>query len=208
MDIYFVRHGETELNARHTHQPPSTPLNSRGRDQILSVAEYLRPMNPDLIITSDYQRTKETARLIGNTLGLQPEESALFREVKRPSSLYGTSHFNWRTVRYVLRSVQKRRDASWRMEDAENFNDIRVRVEDALGYLKSFNGKYSSIVVVSHTIFINLITAYMCKNRILDLRDLLPALLHVTRMKNGAILHLTHTGEVNDCDCVWEVVKE
>lgn len=207
MDIYFVRHGETECNRRHVHQSPEIALNERGRVQAHTVGAHLRTYDPDYLITSPYKRARETAEIIGERVGLKPIPYGIFHEVRRPTSLYGKSHFNPATIRYVVHSIARRRDAGWRYGDAENFADVRKRVKDALTHIESLNDRHQSVVVVSHTIFINLIVAYMCKNRVLSLRALLPSLLHVKKTQNGEIIHLRHEHRPTDCDCTWTRVS-
>lgn len=93
MHVYFVRHGETTMNRRLTHQPPGTPLSERGREQAREVAEFLRSVNPDLLLTSDYTRALETARIIGLSVGLTPRIPGFLHELVRPSRLFHRSHF-------------------------------------------------------------------------------------------------------------------
>ena len=52
MDVYFIRHGETECNKKHIHQLPSTHLNERGIEQAHTVAELARELNPSLLVSS------------------------------------------------------------------------------------------------------------------------------------------------------------
>lgn len=205
MDVYFVRHGETECNRFHVHQSPTTPLSNRGRDQSLSVAEYLRKMNPDYLLTSDYTRAMQTAGIVGRTLGLTPEVSDLFQEMRRPAKLYGKSHFHPLSVWYVFQLLAHRGDFHYRYHDAENLMDVRRRVKDALMHLKALKKDHGSIVVVSHTIFLNLLVAYMCKNRLLDFGDILPALLHIVRLENGGIIHVRYIGETEEQTCSWQL---
>ena len=207
MHIYFVRHGETELNKRHIHQSPGTPLSPKGREQAVTVGEYLRSMNPDMLISSEYTRALETARTIGFFIGLSPQVQGCFYELERPSSLYGKSHFHPLTFWYVLKTVCKRNDPTWRYADAENFNDIRMRAERALDYLESLRETHHSVVVVSHTIFINCMVSYMCRKRVLDVRDLISMILHIKQMKNTSIIHVEYAGDVPKNTCAWRVVN-
>jgi 2,3-bisphosphoglycerate-dependent phosphoglycerate mutase len=60
--IYLVRHGESQANAGYrTTDPAQIPLTERGQRQAERVVPLL-PAAPDLIVTSCYQRTKETAK--------------------------------------------------------------------------------------------------------------------------------------------------
>lgn len=208
MHIYFVRHGETMLNKRHIHQSPNTPLSPKGREQVLTTAEFLRGVNPDALLTSEYTRAVESARLIGGAVGIKPMVNGFFYEIMRPSKLFGKSHFNFETFWYVILSVLHRNNPSWRYGDAENFFDISSRAKKALAYLESLRGTHDSVVVVSHTVFINTMVSYMCKNRILDIRDLILTFLHIERMKNASVVHVEYTGATAPHTCAWTLVQE
>ncbi len=207
MHVYFVRHGATQLNTRHRHQSPSTPLSLKGRDEVLTVAEYLRAMNPDCILTSEYTRAQETARIIGMHVGLTPVTNGLFYEIVRPSKLYEKSLFNATTFCYVVLSVLNHKNPRWRYSDAENFNDITARAKKALTYIESLCGSHKSVVIVSHTVFINIMVSYMCKNRMLDIRDLALTFLHIERMKNGGVIHVEYVGKSKENVCSWRIIQ-
>jgi len=208
MHVYFVRHGETLLNTKHVHQTPSTPLSERGRTEALVVAETLRLTSPDLLISSEYTRATQTARIIGSRVGLPLVTNNLFYEIVRPSSLFEKSVFRPETFLYVILSVFKRKDPTWRYADAENYTDISNRAQRSLTYLESLNGEHESIIVVSHTVFINVMVAYMCRNRILDVRDLLLTFLHIKRMKNCDVIHVEYVGSKTPNTCRWRVVHD
>lgn len=208
MHIYFVRHGETPLNKKHVHQSPNTPLSTKGREQVLTTAESLRGVNPTAIFTSEYTRAVESARILGASLGIAPTVSGFFYEITRPSKLFGKSHFTLETFWYVILSVLHRKNKSWRYADAENYHDITTRAKNALTFLESLHGTHASIVVVSHTVFINSMVSYMCKNRILDVRDLLLTFLHIERMKNASVIHVEYTGSTAPNTCSWRLVEE
>jgi len=58
----FLRHGETEGNARRVYQPPDIPLNLAGRAQARRAAECLREHPIERILASDMRRAWETAQ--------------------------------------------------------------------------------------------------------------------------------------------------
>lgn len=207
MYVYFVRHGETVLNRGNIHQTPHTPLSVKGWEQARTVAEYIRPMHPEVILSSSYTRAMETARVIGQTLKLTPQSSTLYREIDRPTSLSGTSILGRRTFWYVLLSVWHRKDPEWRFEDAENFTDIYTRVRKTMEHIEELGEKHQSVVVVSHNIYINLLIAYMCHDRILAVRDLLPSFLNIKKMQNCGVVAIRRRNVRNACGCTWEVVK-
>ncbi len=65
----FLRHGETEGNARRVYQPPEIPLNQRGEEQARVAAEYLRGHAVERILASDMRRAWQTAQAAAVTVG-------------------------------------------------------------------------------------------------------------------------------------------
>ncbi len=207
MHVYFVRHGETELNRRYRHQSPGTPLSPRGEQQARRTAEYLTTFEPSLLLTSDYTRALETARIIGSRHQLSPQPTDLFREIVRPTSLCGKSLFHPRTYAYVVTSFFKRYDPTWHFDDAENFTEVVGRAQAALIYLEALTTTHQSVVVVSHTVFINVLVSYMCKRRMLDIRDMLPAVLNIRETDNGEVVGVRYLGKpVATNTCPWELI--
>lgn len=72
--LILIRHGESVANAerRFTHGPYE-PLSRRGREEALARARALqRRYDPVALYASPYVRALETARLVGELLGLEP----------------------------------------------------------------------------------------------------------------------------------------
>lgn len=205
MHIYFVRHGETELNRAHIHQSPNTPLSDEGKTMMGTVGEALRDMNPDLLLASGYTRARESADIIGAHIGLVPQVHPDMYEIVRPSRLHGKSIFTPETFLYVVLSALLRYAKHWRYGDAENVSDIALRAERVLKYIESLRGTHQSVVVVSHSVFISIMIAYMCKNRMLDMRDIIHMFLRSKRMKNGDITHVEYVGNGNMYACNWQL---
>ena len=84
MDLYLVRHGQTDGNVAKRHQHPSISLNETGQKQARKVAKVLRHIKPTHIITSTNVRAVETARQIGIVVDVIPETYPPFEELKRP----------------------------------------------------------------------------------------------------------------------------
>ncbi len=208
MHVYFVRHGETDLNRARIHQSPQTPLNSRGVSGARTVAEYLRPMNPDLLVTSSYTRALETARIIGTRVGLAPIPDARFREVERPSVLAGRSHFSPRSLCYACLTILHRNDPLWRYRDAENFSDLYRRAREAYGYIDSHKDTHQSIIIVSHSEFIGLMVAYMCGKEHLTTWDVIKTSLRIGTLKNCGVIEMKRKDDPASCSCTWELVRQ
>lgn len=68
MKLYLVRHGEAYSNEERFERP----LNPRGQNEVLQIANYLKSLNVELtqILHSEKLRSIETAEIIAQTLGL------------------------------------------------------------------------------------------------------------------------------------------
>jgi len=203
MHVYFVRHGHTDANARHLYQAPNTPLNGVGYDASRTVGEFLRPMNPTCILTSTYVRALETARIIGQCVGVTPTPLYHLVEVGWPTRLIGKSLFGLSALLFLCRSIVFRNNPHSRYEDAENFSDIFRRIQTSFRYIESLTEAHDSIVVVSHSEYIRLMVLYMCHDERLSLRELLFVLLSVNSLKNGEIVHVEYVGPTSKGTCPW-----
>jgi broad specificity phosphatase PhoE len=171
-------------------------------------AEYLRAMNPTLLLSSGYTRAMETARIIGSVLDLSPRQNDLFRELDRPTSLSGKHLFHPATFVYVFASVLFRNNPARRYEDAENFNDLYTRIKAALAYIEALKEDHNSIVIVSHTEFMNLLVAYMCHDRMIAVRDLLPSFFNIGTTAHCGVVELRYVGDrfPKPRTCAWELI--
>jgi len=81
--LVIVRHGETDWNVEGRIQgqlDDEVALNARGLAQAEAVAERLRDCPAGVILCSDLRRTRETARAIIATTGLEARYTDLLRE--------------------------------------------------------------------------------------------------------------------------------
>ena len=73
MTVFLVRHAQTEWNTLGRRQGRlDSPLTPAGVRQTRRHAAALRPMGIDAIFVSPLGRTRETARIIGAALALEP----------------------------------------------------------------------------------------------------------------------------------------
>src|SRR5580765_3059025 len=83
--IYVVRHGCTDMNAEGGTSADkirgwsNVPLNDVGREDAHRAAESLKDKGITAIVASDLDRSKETASIIGKTLGIEPEYTMKLR---------------------------------------------------------------------------------------------------------------------------------
>jgi probable phosphoglycerate mutase len=93
----FLRHGETEGNARRIYQPFDIPLNPAGQAQARRAAEYLREHPVERILASDMRRAWQTAEAVAELVDAPVFPEPRLRE-RWFGDLIGTSSMNldWR----------------------------------------------------------------------------------------------------------------
>lgn len=80
--FWFLRHGETDWNARNLSQGSvDVPLNEAGRAQARAAAALMRHRGVAAIVTSPLSRAMDTARVAADLLGVPVEVEADLREV-------------------------------------------------------------------------------------------------------------------------------
>ena len=82
MRLILVRHGETMYNAQRRFTGQSdVPLNTLGKRQAAALGECLATQHLDVIVTSDFERTRVTAETIARHHGLPIQEDIDLREL-------------------------------------------------------------------------------------------------------------------------------
>lgn len=159
--IYFVRHGETVLNAQGVRQGPEGSLTEQGRAQALATAKRFpkEKGRPQIIISSPYQRTKETAEIIAQELHMKVKYCDLLRERKNPTEIVG--HWGGEPeVKQIIDLIDKSYHADdLRVSDEENFSDLKKRAKKLLAYISRRRQK--RIIMVTHGIFLKMVISYM-----------------------------------------------
>ncbi len=159
--IYFIRHGETELNALNIRQGPDGPLSQKGREQVLEVAKKFPKIKgrPEVIISSPFQRARETSDIIAKELDMSVEYCDLLIERKNPTEIVGHSGKE-ESVAHIVDIIDKSfHDDDLRYSDEENFVDLKDRARNLLTYIKK--RKESQIIMVTHGIFLKMIASYI-----------------------------------------------
>ncbi len=159
MNIYFVRHGESELNATRIHQNATTPLSPLGNQQAEAVAKRLSHLPIDQLISSHYTRAHSTAQAISKAVNLPVTICELFHEVDRPSALHGL-HYQDPFAQKTLDRIRKNHsDKNYRHSDEETFYHAVERADQALEYIRGLS--HSEVVIVSHGTFLRLLISRM-----------------------------------------------
>jgi isoleucyl-tRNA synthetase len=144
----LLRHGESEMNVKGIlisvlPEKIVCPLTEKGRRDIEKVAESLRGEKIDLIISSDLLRAKETAKIVGKTLGIKPIFDRRLRDIRagvfEGKKIEEHSSF-WKS--YQEKFLK-------RPKGGENYQDVKKRIYN---FLKEIERKYQgkTILLVGH----------------------------------------------------------
>jgi len=159
--FYFVRHGESLMNAAHFRQGPDGSLSDKGKAQAAATGERLSGTVFDATLVSPYTRTMETAEILLQKIRTRkpPELNDLIIERRNPSEIVGKSAED-QLVKHIVDLIDKSDHAdNFRYSDEENFEDLKQRAAKLLQYLAG--RKEKKILVVTHSIFLKMIVAYI-----------------------------------------------
>jgi broad specificity phosphatase PhoE len=143
--IVLVRHGETDWNRERRFQGHAdTPLNEAGRRQALELAGTLRGARLTAVYTSPLRRATETARIVGDELGLEPRPLEALREID-------VGDWQGMTVDEVKTRFPEQADVAWRSgwPNGETYDQLAERVVPALLELGRLHPD-DRILVVTH----------------------------------------------------------
>lgn len=205
MEIYFVRHGETEYNRKHVHQPDDAPLSALGRQQAERVRDAVLALKPTHFITSTHSRAVETASIINEAGEYELEYNELFRELERPEHIQGKKHFGLRSLIYIAQWFSGLRDSYWKKRGGESHKAFVERLRAAQAYLESLP-EDATVVVVSHSVFINFFVEHVCRERLLSTKEAFKLLMKITKLENTEITHVSYNPDFGDGVCKWSVL--
>ncbi|MDP2951379.1 MAG: histidine phosphatase family protein [bacterium] len=160
MKVYFVRHGQTEYNAKRLHQNENAVLSDEGLRQAGVLAKRFAKIPIDLILASPMQRTKQTAEIINNVVKKEIIYSDLAKEWKRPTEFEGKTKEDPLVAKMNKLANFNQADPKWHFSDEENFIELKKRIKKLLDFL-TLKVKQENILVVSHGGPIKMITLMM-----------------------------------------------
>lgn len=203
MDVYFVRHGETDGNVAKRHQHSKTTLNEVGLVQAETVAGEINVLKPTHIITSTQLRAVQTTKIItAYCEGIIPDTHPAFEELGRPDKLVGGRFVSPETVWYLWRWFYGRLAKD---EMGETYAEFILRIKEARTYLESLPAD-ARVVVVSHAVFINFFLEHLCSDKPMSLWRAAKRLWLILTLRNATILHLKYTRTANGT-CGWSFIS-
>lgn len=188
--IYFVRHGETILNAAHIRQDNVGGLSDLGREQVQATAVRLSKMHITHLYVSPYERTIETAEIINKYLRVPVTYTKLLVERRNPSQIVGKKYDDLEVEKIINQIDLTGHGASFRFSDEENFEDLEKRAEILLRYLAL--RPHKAIACITHGIFLKMVLAYITHGK--ELTPLtLATLTYLTKVDNAGITLVTYS---------------
>ncbi len=203
--FYFVRHGETILNAQHIRQGEEGALSENGRHQAEKVGRYLKRFSIGRIISSTYPRARETATIINTYLNRPIIYSPLLAERRNPSEIIRRKRDDADVAHIIDRMDLAYHDDNYRFSDEENFIDLKKRARKCLRFLARRGARET--VVVTHHVFLKMLIAYLLYRRRLHAADF--AKLSFFNMVDNAGITVCefHPWKILSPTFGWEVVS-
>jgi broad specificity phosphatase PhoE len=157
MDLYLVRHGQSEGNAARRLQGWSdSGLSAVGQAQAVATGRHLAQqfaaagIMPAALYSSDTPRAWETARLIGQALGLAPLPEPGLRE-QHFGVIEDTLAEQWQAAYPdLLPRWRDRTDLDFGWPGGETRRQVRDRVTAAIAAILARHAPGGPIIAVSH----------------------------------------------------------
>ena len=144
MEIYVVRHGQTDYNIKNIFQGHiDVPLNEKGIEQAKQTARKFENVHIDAILVSPLQRAIETASYISKVTGVEPiiEERLIERNFGKMEGKQNRPDWN---IKMMLDY-----NKNYNIENIEPIQTVFKRIYDFLDDItKRYKGK--KVVLVTH----------------------------------------------------------
>ncbi len=151
MQLYLVRHGETEYNRRDLFRGHlDIPLNQTGKRQAAAAADCLRDVELAAFYSGPLQRAVDTAALIAAPHGAQTQVLRSLNDID-----YGA--WSGKTVSEVREAYPEcyelwaHRPAGVRFPEGESLREAHARVKEGMEWLWARHAA-EAIVIVGHKV--------------------------------------------------------
>lgn len=139
--LYFVRHGESELNARRTFAGQiDTPLTTLGTQQAQLAAIHAKPLGINLIVSSPLVRARTTAEIIATAINY-PLDHIVINDLLKERSLGSLEGKSW----------DEFEEDETIFPDIETHEQLLARAKQALAYVQSLAADI--VLIASHGSF-------------------------------------------------------
>lgn len=152
VSFFIVRHGATKLNSETSVSVDrergwsDVPLTAEGRQDAKAAALKLKAKGIDAIVSSDLNRAKETAEIIGKILGIKPE----FSFKLRPWNLGAFTEQPMDEVTPQIEAYAKKPDEV--VPKGESFNAFKQRAFEGLAEAIAKHQGENLLIVAHHRV--------------------------------------------------------
>ena len=162
--FYILRHGEALNNINKIYSAGLNDkmfLTEKGRNEIEKRAEELKKYNIDLIISSDYDRTKQTSEIIANKLGIKIIYNSKLREINVGDFQGSSMNNNLKFKEQWKNGV----DISY--PNGESWSDAKKRI---MNFYEELYNEYSNkkVLIVSHGDILTAFQAFLSNKNYLQ----------------------------------------
>ncbi len=185
--VFFVRHGESDTNVDAVYRGDHALLTLRGGEQAFRVADRMRHIGVEALISSTLPRALHTAETIAMRTDLPLETSPLFVERQRPSAMRGKSYGDPSVVRMSREIFGGYLATSHRHSDEENLDDLRTRALASLAFLEQHPAE--RLCVVTHGYFLKVLFVVILTGGELPGSELHQATKGLCTVENASITH-------------------
>ncbi|MGD0328461.1 MAG: histidine phosphatase family protein [Minisyncoccia bacterium] len=205
MRFYFVRHGETMMNAKHIRQGEEGALSENGRRQAENVGRDLEHLSISRIISSTYPRARETAEIINTHLNVPIIYSPLLVERRNPSEITEKSQDEPEVAHIIDQMDLAYHSDNYRFSDEENFIDLKKRAKKCLALLPRQGARETC--VVTHHVFLKMLISYMLYREQLHAADFIKLSFFNVSNNAGITICEFHPWKIFSQTHGWEVVS-
>lgn len=197
--IYLIRHGETINNVENRAGRPNDLLTERGQEQARLLGRRLSQLPIEIILSSPYDRAKQSAEELAKLKHISIETSDLLIESRNPSEFDGMSNTDPHIIKTRELLRQHWGDKDFHYKDEENFFEVSARAKQCLQLIA--NRTESHIAVYSHEALIKMMGWVILAGELLT-PDLSTYMFFATRIGNTGITVVTvdDTGK-------WQLVR-
>lgn len=171
--LLLIRHGQTDWNlqGRYTGQSDIS-LNETGRAQARKLAAALQAHPPQVIVSSDLKRARETAEIVAEPLGLPVTTDPRLREIHQ--GVWEGMYFPDIKAKFAEEFAARKADPlTVAPPGGETVRQVRDRVVAAVSdIVQQHNGR--RVAVVAHGLALALVKAHVIHHPIRDVWELIP----------------------------------
>ena len=157
MDLYIARHGES-LGNTGENNGVDPELSSLGREQSARLAERMKSVHLDTIISSPFIRAVQTAKETAELKGMEIEILPLLFEVGTEIGYEGIGLDGLKKIYPNLTMYSDGNGYPLSLED-EDVSQTYQRAKEAIDRIKARFGENSTVMIFAHGTFNNFLTS-------------------------------------------------